>query len=135
MIEVSGIPLSLDAMLPQKEALQKKEVARALGVKPEELRSVSLLRKSVDARKKSNVHFTTTFACELSSKQEQRLLNKAPKGLHAKPAKPYIPLVTPVCDHTSGFNYRLAGAEPCGIICGTLFGSLWTSSYSGGTRF
>ena len=86
MIEVSGIPLSLDAMLPQKEALQKKEVARALGVKPEELRSVSLLRKSVDARKKSNVHFTTTFACELSSKQEQRLLNKAPKGLQAKPA-------------------------------------------------
>ena len=31
MIEVSGIPLSLDAMLPEKRVLQKKEVARALG--------------------------------------------------------------------------------------------------------
>ncbi len=115
MIEVSGIPLSLDAMLPQKEALQKKEVARALGVKPEELRSVSLLRKSVDARKKSNVHFTTTFACELSSKQEQRLLNKAPKGLQAKPAKPYIPLVTPVCDHTKA-SIIVVGAGPAGLF-------------------
>ncbi len=53
MIEVSGIPLSLDAMLPEKRVLQKKEVARALGVSPAELEECVLLRCSVDARKKT----------------------------------------------------------------------------------
>lgn len=52
MIEVSGIPLSLDAMLPEKRALQEKEVARALGISPAELEECVLLRRSVDAAEK-----------------------------------------------------------------------------------
>lgn len=91
MIEVSGIAISLDAMLPNQDALQKKEIARALGISPKQIVSATLLRRSVDARKKTNVHFTTTFACELANDLEQKYLTKAPKGLQVKQAKPFFP--------------------------------------------
>lgn len=93
MIEVSGIPISLNGML--EDTLLKKEIARVLDVRPEELRSVRIIKKSVDARKKKNIHFTTTFACELSCDQEKRLLEHVPKGLHVKAAVPYVPLDYP----------------------------------------
>lgn len=115
MIEVSGIPVSLDAMLPGKEALQKKELARTLGVAPDKVRSYTLLRRSVDARKKSKVHFTTTFACELSDNLEQRLLNKAPKGLQVRQAKPYVPLEYPLC-HQPKAKVLVVGLGPAGLF-------------------
>ncbi len=115
MIEVSGIPLSLDAMLPEKSALQKREVARALGVSSADIKNCALLRRSVDARKKSNVHFTTTFACELSDHQEQRLLAHAPKGLHVKVAKPYVPLEYPACNPQNK-PLLVVGLGPAGLF-------------------
>lgn len=115
MIEVSGIALSLDALLPGAYDVQKREVAHALGVKPSLLQSCTLTRRSVDARKKNQVHFTTTFACTLGPEQEQRLLAKAPKGLHVKQAKPYEPLEYPDCSHTSA-KVVVVGAGPAGLF-------------------
>lgn len=115
MIEIAGIPLSLDAMLPEHGALQKKEIARALGISPAEIKKWTLLRKSVDARKKSNVHFTTTFACELSKNQEQKFLAKAPKGLQVKAAKPYVPLACPSCDPVQN-PILVVGLGPAGLF-------------------
>ena len=62
MLEVSGICLSLDAALPENVEMRTKEVARALGVSERDVCSAVLTRKSVDARKRNNVHFTTSFA-------------------------------------------------------------------------
>ena len=115
MIEVSGIPISLDAMLPDKDALQKKELARALGVAPDKVCSYALLRRSVDARKKSKVHFTTTFACELADNLERRFLDKAPKGLQVRQAKPYVPLEYPLC-HQSKVTVLVVGLGPAGLF-------------------
>lgn len=61
MLEISGIRLSLDAALPENTEMQAKEVARALGVSECDIRSAVLTRKSVDARKRNNVHFITSF--------------------------------------------------------------------------
>ena len=115
MIEVSGIPLSLDAMLPEKRVLQKKEVARALGISPAELEECVLLRRSVDARKKTKIHFTTTFSCQLSEDTELRLLKKAPKGLQVKQAKPYRPLECPACTPPSA-PIIVVGMGPAGLF-------------------
>lgn len=115
MIEVSGIPLSLDAMLPKKRALQEKEVARALGISPAELEECVLLRRSVDARKKTKIHFTTTFSCQLSEDMELRLLKKAPKGLQVKQAKPYRPLEYPACTPPSA-PILVVGMGPAGLF-------------------
>lgn len=116
MIEISGIPISLDAMLPENEHLQRKEVARALGLSVRDIHQAKLTKKSVDARKKSQVHFTTTFACDLDSKLEEKLLNKCPKGLHVKRVKPYLPLEYPSCKKSSDASVVVVGLGPAGLF-------------------
>ncbi|MEF2655861.1 MAG: FAD-dependent oxidoreductase [Eggerthellaceae bacterium] len=116
MIEVSGIPISLDAMLPENAHLQIKEVARALKVDVRDIHQAKLAKKSVDARKKSNVHFTTTFACDLNRELEEKLLNKCPKGLHAKRVKPYQPLEYPSCEKAPNASVVVVGLGPAGLF-------------------
>ena len=115
MIDVSGIPLSLDAALSGNEGLQRKEVARALGVDAAAIASLQITKKSVDARKKSNVHFTTTFRVELGERNEQRLLGKAPKGLNVRTAKPYEPLECPPCEAPQK-RIVVVGLGPAGLF-------------------
>ena len=99
MLEVSGIRLSLDAALPENAEMRTKEVARALGVSERDIYSAVLTRKSVDARKRNNVHFTTSFRVELPQAQEQRLLKRAPKGLNVRVAKEAMPRRTAYCTY------------------------------------
>ena len=77
MIDVSGLKLSLDTGLPDGQALALREIARQLGVKPCAIERAQLLKRSVDARKKANVHFTASYRLELSSDGEERLLARA----------------------------------------------------------
>lgn len=101
MIDVSGLKLSLDTGLPDGQALALREIARQLGVKPGAIERAQLLKRSVDARKKANVHFTASYRLELSSECEERLLARAErndaklKGLQIRPAVPYVPLEIP----------------------------------------
>lgn len=115
MIDVSGIPISLDAMLPENADRRTNEVAHALGVKPAALTEIQLLKRSVDARKKHNVHFTTTFRVSLDAADEQRLLAKAPRGLQVRAAKPYAPLEYPTCEAPT-HPPVVVGAGPAGLF-------------------
>lgn len=119
MIEVSGIRLSLDAALPGGAPLQKKEVAHQLGIPAESIGGLTLTRKSVDARKKSNVHFTTSFRLELAAGLEAQLLQHAPKGLNVRVAKEYEPLAYPNCakaaEACSG-RVVVVGLGPAGLF-------------------
>lgn len=116
MIEVSGIPISLDAMLPDQELRQKREIAKALGVPAQALQEWTLLRKSVDARKKAHVHFTTTFAVTLDAATEERLLAQPPKGMHAKVARPYEPLACPDLSSKASAQIIVVGMGPAGLF-------------------
>ena len=119
MLEVSGIRLSLDAALPENVEMRTKEVARALGVSERDVCSAVLTRKSVDARKRNNVHFTTSFRVELPQSQEQRLLKRAPKGLNVRVAKEYEPLSYPDCSHPNrnqGGRIVVVGLGPAGLF-------------------
>ncbi len=115
MLDISGVPLSLDTALPGNDALLKKEAARALGVAPGKIDEVRVTKKSVDARKKSNVHFTTTLQVQLSESDEQRLLKKAPKGLNVRPSKPYEPLECPHCTPGDA-RVVVVGLGPAGLF-------------------
>ena len=119
MLEISGIRLSLDAALPENTEMQTKEVARALGVSECDICSAVLTRKSVDARKRNNVHFTTSFRVELPQSQEQRLLERAPKGLNVRVAKEYEPLSCPDRSHSNrnrGGRVVGGGLGPAGLF-------------------
>lgn len=106
MIEVSNLALPLDAGLPGKKAnqLMRKAAASALRVQPAEIERVVLLKRSVDARKKSNVHFVATLGVSLRDRaKEAELLdvfakrsgNGFAKGTHVKAYTPPAPLVVP----------------------------------------
>lgn len=121
MIDVSGLKLSLDASLPAGQVLALREIARQIGVKPGAIEGAQLLKRSVDARKKANVHFTASYRLELSSECEERLLARAEqkdaklKGLQIKPATPYVPLEIPQLA-APDLPPVVVGAGPAGLF-------------------
>ena len=68
MIRISNLSLPVDGDLEQL----RKRVARALGLRPGQLGELEIVRQSIDARNRSEVHYVYTV--EMSMPQEERLL-------------------------------------------------------------
>ena len=115
MLDISGVSLSLDAALPGNDVLLKKEAARALGVAPGAIGQVQVTKRSVDARKKANVHFTATLRVALPCAEEARLLKKPPRGLNVRESKPYQPLECPPCTPGKA-RIVVVGLGPAGLF-------------------
>lgn len=73
MIEIPNVNVSLDALLPENEHLLYEEAAKILGQALSSVSNVKILKKSVDARKKSNVHFVLTLGVSLSSESDEMI--------------------------------------------------------------
>lgn len=112
MIQASNVPVSLDAFLPENESLFRREVARALGARVGAVAEVKLLKRSIDARKKSNVHGVVTVAVELA---EDVALRPA-KGVAVKAYESPEPLSIPRVEPT-GLRPVVVGAGPAGLFC------------------
>ena len=112
MIQASNMPVSLDALLPENRGLFRKEVARALGVKATALGEVRLLKRSIDARKKANVHGVVTVAAALAD----GAVPLPAKGVTVRPFEPTPPLAVPA---VVGGEMRpiVVGAGPAGLFC------------------
>lgn len=59
-----NVPVSLDAILKENPKMFSREIARSLGVKSASISDVTIERRSVDARKKNNVHFVLNVSFE-----------------------------------------------------------------------
>ena len=112
MIQASNVAVSLDALLPENEELFRREVARALGVKADAVAEVKLLKRSIDARKKSNVHGVVTVAVEL----EEDVALRPAKSVAVKAYEPPEPLSIPHVEPT-GLRPVVVGAGPAGLFC------------------
>ena len=112
MIQASNVPVSLDALLPENESLFRREIARTLGVKTSAITEVKLLKRSIDARKKSNVHGVVTVALELAEGAAPRPV----KGVAVKAYDPPEPLSIPHVEPT-GLRPVVVGAGPAGLVC------------------
>lgn len=66
MIEIRNCALPLSAGLPAGEGAIEAVAVRRLGVKGEAIAEVRLLKRAVDARRKSNVHFVATLGVTLA---------------------------------------------------------------------
>ena len=78
MIEITQVTASLDEAGDEKACLivGKRVAKRVLRCKDSEIKSIELHRKSIDARKKRDVHFILSFRVELSSPDiEQTVLD------------------------------------------------------------
>lgn len=112
MIQASNVPVSLDALLPENESLFRREIARTLGVKTGAITEVKLLKRSIDARKKPNVHGVVTVAVELAEGAAPR----PAKGVAVKAYEPPEPLSIPHVEPT-GLRPVVVGAGPAGLFC------------------
>ena len=113
MIQASNIAVSLDALLPENEGLFRKEVARALGLKATRLGEVRLLKRSIDARKKSNVHGVVTVVVEVP----EGVASRPVKGVTVKPYEPAARLAVPHLEPDGSPRPLVVGAGPAGLFC------------------
>lgn len=141
MIEVSNVPLPLDAGLANEAAkkLMRKEAAKCLGVSPDQIMRVRVLKRSVDARKKTNVHFVATLGIDLDANLEKTLINQFAqragkgflKGTQVKafvpPARLEVPFVGIACQDvhpdsaiegwSASERVLVVGTGPAGLFC------------------
>lgn len=120
MIRISNVALSLDALLPDNQKQFRRELAQALSIKPDDLITYAIVKRSVDARKKRNVHFVATLDVELVDAQaEEALLAGAhphQKGIAVTTSKSYVPLAIPDCSRCSIPSPIVIGAGPAGLF-------------------
>lgn len=101
------------------ESLSRTAIASALGVAPEDVASFSLVKRSVDARKKSNVHFNATYAVHLAQGVAYDALSPA-RGVNVRAYDPPAPLAIPdlrsLATSPDG-RIVVAGTGPAGLFC------------------
>ena len=101
------------------ESLSRTAIASALGVAPEDVASFSLVKRSVDARKKSNVHFNATYAVRLARGMAYDALSPA-RGVNVRAYDPPAPLAIPDLSSlatSSDERIVVAGTGPAGLFC------------------
>lgn len=101
------------------ESLSRTAIASALGVAPEDVASFSLVKRSVDARKKSNVHFNATYAVRLAQGVAYDALSPA-RGVNVRAYDPPAPLAIPDLRSlatSSDERIVVAGTGPAGLFC------------------
>ena len=106
MIRIAQVRAELDYASKPLEVL----AAKALHVRPEEIASVRLVRKSVDARDKGDVHFSLTLDVET-----KKPLKHLPRGAEVLAEKPKQPMPAPrKLDHPP----LVVGLGPAGLFAG-----------------
>ena len=101
------------------ESLSRTAIASALGVAPDDVASFSLVKRSVDARKKSNVHFNATYAVRLAQGVAYDALSPA-RGVNVRAYDPPAPLAIPDLRSlatSSDERILVAGTGPAGLFC------------------
>ena len=108
MIQIQNIPLPIGG----GEEQLRKRAARLLGLNPGQLRSLTLARQSIDARKKSDVHHVCTVHVEVDN--EARIMARCRDknvSLHAE--RPYA---FPPVRRTSPLPPVVVGMGPAGLF-------------------
>lgn len=114
MIEVSNLQLELDDAAPLEELTLKQAVAKKLSLHGRDVVRAQLTRKSVDARKKSHVHFVVSVAAELSSNALEAC---AIEEGYARPYTPYRPIeIEPLGAAADTLRPVIVGAGPAGLF-------------------
>ncbi|MCI7473889.1 MAG: hypothetical protein MSB10_09460 [Clostridiales bacterium] len=108
MLRIQNISLPLDGSQGQL----KKKAARILGVKPEVITGLSLARQSIDARKKSDVHYVCTVDATVAD--EGKVMARCrDKNVSLHQSAPYV---FPTVRRTSSLPPVVVGMGPAGLF-------------------
>lgn len=111
MIRINEIKLSLD----EEESLLRKKSAKILRINEKYITSLTIFKKSVDARNKDNVHFTYSVDVQISLDEEQ-IAGKC-KSNKISLVKPYK-YQLPQNKRHSDFRPIVVGFGPAGMLAG-----------------
>ncbi len=113
MIRINEIKLSLD----EDEELLRKKAAKILKINEKYITKLTIFKKSVDARKKEDVHFTYSVDATLSL-DENQIVSKC-KSNKVSLAKPYA-YEMPENKRVSKFKPIIVGFGPAGMLAGLI---------------
>ncbi len=113
MIRINEINLSLD----EDEALLKAKAAKILKINEKYIKTLTIYKKSVDARKKDNVHFTYSVDVTIAL-DENQIVSKC-KSNKVSCVKPYKYEI-PESKRTSQFRPVVVGFGPAGMFAGLI---------------
>lgn len=113
MIRINEIKLSLD----DDESLLKSKAAKILKINEKYIKSYTIFKKSVDARKKDDVHFTYALDVIITLDEEQ-IVNKCKSG-KVQIVKPYH-YELPQNKRSSQFRPIVVGFGPAGMLAGLI---------------
>ena len=110
MLRINELKLPLD----YTEGDLREKAARFLKVRPEDITELHIFRRSVDSRKKADVHFVFTVDVEVAA-DEQRILKRTDrKRVQPSVFYNYEPVEA---KRTSGFRPVVVGFGPAGMFC------------------
>ena len=97
------------------EAL-KERAAKKLGLRPGTIRAAKLVKRSLDARKKDDIHYVCSLAVELGEKEEERLLARR----RGADAVPYTEKEYPIPQVETPERPVVVGFGPAGMFAALL---------------
>ena len=109
---------ALRQALDEGEASFRASAARQLGMAPEDMGAVRVLRQAVDARRKNDVFFSVHCLVDLSPRAARRVL--ADKKLHAQPWEAPEALAPAHGNRPLSGRVVVAGMGPGGLFAGWL---------------
>ena len=108
MLRIQNIPLPVDGGKGQL----KKKATRILGIRPDAIQSLTLARQSIDARKKSDVHYVCTVDVTLAD--EAKVLSRCrDKNVSLFQPQPYV---FPPVRRVSPLPPVVVGMGPAGLF-------------------
>ncbi|MDE6659762.1 MAG: hypothetical protein K2K01_06585, partial [Eubacterium sp.] len=113
MIRINEIKLSLD----EDESLLEAKAAKVLRINKKYIKSLTIYKKSFDARKKEDVHFTYSVDVVISLDEEQ-IVAKC-KSNKVQITKPYVYEI-PENKRVSKYRPIVVGFGPAGMLAGII---------------
>ena len=90
IIRISQVKIKLDDIARPLAPV----AARALKLRPEEILSVRIIKKSVDARDKRDVHFTLTVDVSLTDSKREERIAAASSAVHATVYRTFLAVLS-----------------------------------------
>lgn len=113
MIQITQLKLSINHTPHDLE----KQLAKQLKVSEQEILNYAIVKKSIDARKKNEIHYVYSVEVKLADEK------KAMKKIHSPniiPGERPVYRFTPDGGEKLGFRPVIAGTGPAGLFCGLL---------------
>jgi len=113
MLRIQQLKLGIEH---KKEDLRKK-AAKLLSVKTEDIVTLRPIKRSLDARKKEDIHYSYVCEAELRTKEMEEKVLRRVKPQIAVQAEPVIYMHTPSGTEQLSHRPVVIGAGPAGLFC------------------